>query len=98
MPENIHIIGMMNTADRSLAFIDYALRRRFSFFAMDPAFDSDGFRAYQKQLNNETFDALIERIKELNRAIYSDTSSARDSASATVISATAHRRTARKSG
>jgi len=74
VPENIHIIGMMNTADRSLAFIDYALRRRFSFFAMDPAFDSDGFRAYQKQLNNETFDALIERIKELNRAIYSDTS------------------------
>ena len=74
VPERLHIIGMMNTADRSLAMIDYALRRRFSFFDMDPGFDSEGFIAYQKSLANETFDALIERIQELNSEIRLDKS------------------------
>ena len=72
VPDNVHIIGMMNTADRSLAMIDYALRRRFSFFDMKPAFDSDGFEAYQASLGNETFDALIACVRDLNRQIADD--------------------------
>lgn len=72
VPENIYIIGMMNTADRSLALIDYALRRRFSFYDMEPGFDMEGFQAYQKGLDNETFDRLIECVRELNRAILKD--------------------------
>lgn len=74
VPENLYIIGMMNTADRSLAMIDYALRRRFSFYQMNPAFDSEGFINYQKSLNNQKFNRLIETIKELNDAICKDES------------------------
>ncbi len=72
MPENLYIIGMMNTADRSLAMIDYALRRRFSFFEMQPGFDSEGFIQYQTGLKKGTFDQLIEKIKELNKEITAD--------------------------
>lgn len=54
--------------------IDYALRRRFSFFDMEPGFDSEGFINYQNSFANETFNTLIERIKELNKEIAQDKS------------------------
>lgn len=74
VPKNLYIIGMMNTADRSLAMIDYALRRRFSFFDMEPGFDSDGFIHYQNSLNNDLLNELISKVIELNREITLDKS------------------------
>lgn len=74
VPKNLYIIGMMNTADRSLAMIDYALRRRFSFFEMEPGFDSEGFIHYQNGLNNETLNELISKVKDLNHEITLDKS------------------------
>ena len=74
VPANVYIIGMMNTADRSLAMLDYALRRRFSFYTMKPGFNTIGFQTYQDSLESEAFNKLISCVKQLNSKIAEDIS------------------------
>lgn len=74
VPKNVYIIGMMNTADRSLAMLDYALRRRFAFYEMRPGFETEGFREYRLGLENEKFDKLIHCVESLNTVISTDDS------------------------
>ncbi len=72
VPSNVYLIGMMNTADRSLAMLDYALRRRFAFFDLRPGFDSNGFVAYRDGLGNAKLNDLLACVVRLNEAISAD--------------------------
>jgi len=72
VPANVYIIGTMNTADRSLAIMDYAMRRRFCFVPWEPAFDTEGFRDYLDLQDCGPLYALAEQIQRLNEAIAAD--------------------------
>ena len=74
VPSNVYIIGMMNTADRSLAMIDYALRRRFSFYEMKPGFEAPSFVKYLQEINDPKLMDLVSAIKKLNEVINHDDS------------------------
>jgi len=66
IPENVRIIGTMNTADRSIALVDYALRRRFAFMRLSPDYE-----VLTKSHADASFDVsgLIDVLKELNLQI-----------------------------
>lgn len=72
VPSNVYIIGMMNTADRGLALIDYALRRRFAFFEMKPALENPAFRAAVEKTGGNKLIALVDAVIDLNDTIAAD--------------------------
>jgi 5-methylcytosine-specific restriction protein B len=70
IPENLHVVGTMNVADRSLALVDLALRRRFAFVDLEPSF-GDTWRSWcrDRGLDSALLGEIAARISALNDEI-----------------------------
>lgn len=67
IPENVRMIGTMNTADRSIALVDHALRRRFAFIGLYPQFEV--LRKYHAERTGLSVDGLIGVLQSVNQEI-----------------------------
>ena len=74
VPPNLYLIGLMNLADRSLAMVDYALRRRFVFVTLKPQYGSELFRQWllERGMLADLARLIMERMTELNMQIKED--------------------------
>jgi len=74
IPSNIYLIGMMNLADRSLAMVDYALRRRFAFATLKSQYESSLYRRWllDRSMKPELVNLIMERMAALNKEIKND--------------------------
>ena len=74
VPPNLYVIGLMNVADRSLAMVDYAMRRRFVFITLKPQYESELFRQWltERDMDPDLVQLIVTRMTRLNQEIRED--------------------------